>query len=255
MLIDTHAHLTDERLDAKEILASMEQDGLFRIITVGYDRASSLDGFAIAEADPRVFCTLGVHPSNTDDASVDLYARFLELSRHEKVVAIGEIGLDYHYDDTDKPTQAREFLNQLALAAAADLPVSIHLRDADADMLRILKDNRHKLKAGGVMHCFSGSLETALEYIKMGFYISFSGSITFKNAKYAPDVAKNIPIERILIETDCPYLAPEPFRGRQNYPKYVRYVCEKIAALLHKPTEEIAELTSQNAYAAFKKLR
>ena len=255
MLIDTHAHLTDVRLNKDEVLASMSGDGLDRIITVGYDTESSLGGLTIAKADSRIFCTLGFHPSNTTEASQDGYARFLELSKHEKVVAIGEIGLDYHYEDTDKPTQIREFLNQLDLVSQAELPVVIHLRDAYEDMLRTVKENRHKLKKGGVMHCFSGSLETALEYIRLGFFISFSGSVTFKNAKNAPEVAREIPQNRILIETDCPYLAPEPFRGRQNYPKYVRYVCEKIAEIRGISVEETQELTTRNAYEAFGKLK
>jgi len=253
-MIDTHAHLTDTRLDAKEILASMERDGLSRLITVGYDRASSLGGFKIAQSDGRVFCTLGFHPSNTDEAGADEYARFLELSRDPKVVGVGEIGLDYHYPDTDKPTQLRELLNQLDLVKAADLPVVVHMRDADADMFNIIKDNLHKLPKRGVMHCFSGSLESALEYIKLGFYISFSGSVTFKNARVAPVVAQGIPLERILIETDCPYLAPEPFRGRLNYPKYVRYVCEKLAELRGMSAGEMEEITMRNAYALFGKL-
>ncbi|MCL2796533.1 MAG: TatD family hydrolase [Firmicutes bacterium] len=254
-MIDTHAHLTDPRLDAAEILGAMEADGLSRIITVGYDRFASYEGFKIAQSHAHVFCTLGFHPSNTDEANADEYARILELSRNPKVVGIGEIGLDYHYDDTDKPVQLREFLNQLDLVKSADLPVVIHMRDADADMFSIIKDNLHKLPKRGVMHCFSGSLESALEYIKLGFYISFSGAITFKNARVAPSVAQGIPQERILIETDCPYLAPEPFRGRQNYPKYVRYVCERIAVLRGVSAEEMEEITTRNAYAAFDKLR
>ena len=254
MLIDTHAHLTDPRLNADGILADMEQDGLARIITVGYNKESSLGGFAIAQKDKRIFCTLGFHPSNTTEVLLGDYAAFLKLSGNEKVVGIGEIGLDYHYEDTDQQTQKRELLAQLELVHAADLPVVIHLREADEDMFRIVKDNLDKLPRRGVMHCFSGSLESALAYVKMGFYISFSGSITFKNAKKFPEIIKNLPLDRILIETDCPYLAPDPLRGQLNYPKYVKYQAAKIAEFRGITAEEVESITYRNAFNLFTKL-
>ncbi len=254
-LVDTHAHLTDPRLDVREIIASMDADGLDRIITVGYNMETSAGGLAIAKTDPRVFCCLGFHPSNAHEVKDGDYDKLLAFSKDEKVVAIGEIGLDYHYDDTDKPVQRAALLRQLDLVKAADLPAVFHLRDAEGDMNALIAENRGKLPRGGVMHCFSGSLETARFYADLGFYISFSGSVTFKNAKKFSEIVRGLPLDRILIETDCPYLAPEPFRGRLNYPKYVRYQAERIAEILGKTFEEVAALTAKNAYGCFEKLK
>ncbi|MCL2061204.1 MAG: TatD family hydrolase [Firmicutes bacterium] len=254
MLIDTHAHLTDARLNHKQILADMQADGLSRIITVGYNKETSLNGYAIAQTDERVFCSLGFHPSNTGEAASADYDAFLKLAACKKVVAIGETGLDYHYDNTDKSMQAQHFIRQLELAQAADLPVIIHLRDAHEDLHRILAQHAHQLTRHGVMHCFSGSAETLKQYTDLGFYISFSGCITFSNAKKYPDIIKACPIERLLIETDCPYLSPEPFRGQTNYPKNVRYTAQKIADVLNLPLDEIAQITSRNAHSLFYKL-
>ena len=172
-----------------------------------------------------------------------------------KGVAVGEIGLDYHYEDTDEAAQKRAFCAQLELAEALCLPVIIHSRDAAADTLRILKDNRAKLRAGGVMHCFSGSPETAKEYLKLGLYISFAGPVTFKNARRLDEVAKIVPPERILAETDSPYLAPEPFRGTLNTPKNVVQVYEKLAQLRGEETEALALRIKQNAKTLFYKIR
>lgn len=254
MLIDTHAHLTDERIDCKQVIADMKADGLDRIITVGYNMESSVGSYDIAQTDDRVFCALGIHPSNTNEVKDGDYDKLLELSKNKKVVAIGEIGLDYHYDDTDKVKQQKEFLAQMDLVKSANLPVAIHLRDAYQDMYNLIKANKDKFSKGGVMHCFSGSKETALQYIDMGFYISFSGTITFKNAKSYPDIIKAIPRDRILIETDCPYLAPTPFRGQLNYPKYVSYQAERIGDILLESPEKIKEITYQNAFRLFDKL-
>lgn len=256
MLIDTHAHLTDERYDdvEKNIIGQMAADGLDRIVSVGYNYASSMGSFELSQKHDNIYCALGFHPSNTGEVTADAYDEILKLSNNKKVVAIGEIGLDYHYDDTDKPTQKRELLAQLELVKAANLPVMFHLRDAYEDMLKIVKENMDKMPNGGVMHCFSGSLETAREYVKLGFYISFSGTITFKNAKSYPDIIKSIPRDKILIETDCPYLAPTPFRGQTNYPKYVRYQAERIAEILGLSYEEVEEFTGKNAMTLYPKL-
>ncbi len=257
MLIDTHAHLTDERYgDAYEsIISQMQADGLDKVVSVGYNYDSSIGSYNLAQKHDNVYCALGFHPSNTGEVTDGVYDEILKLSKNKKVVAIGEIGLDYHYDDTDKVVQKRELLAQLDLVKASNLPVAFHLRDAYEDMLNIVKDNLDKMPNRGVMHCFSGSLETAREYIKLGFYISFSGTITFKNAKSYPDIIKSVPRDKILIETDCPYLAPTPHRGETNYPKYVRYQAQRIADILGLDYQEVEDFTAKNALALFPKLK
>jgi TatD DNase family protein len=258
MLIDTHAHLTDPRVDYKTVLAGMETDGLSRIITVGYNLGSSLGGLEIAKtagSGGKVFCALGFHPSNTGEVKSRDYDNFLKLSKDEKVAAIGEIGLDYHYPDTDKACQQKELLAQLELVKNASLPAIFHLREADADFYSLIKNNLSMLPKGAVMHCFSGSRDTAVQYVKLGFYISFSGTVTFSNAAKFPEIIRAVPRDKILIETDCPYLAPEPFRGKTNYPKYVRLTAEFIAKTLSLTFEEAAGLTAKNAFTCFDKLR
>ena len=204
---------------------------------------------------PALYFAAGFHPSNLQDYQTGDEERLASLLQSPKGVAVGEIGLDYHYEDTDEAAQKRAFCAQLELAEALSLPVIIHSRDAAADTLRILKDNRAKLRAGGVMHCFSGSPETAKEYLKLGLYISFAGPVTFKNARRLDEVAKIVPPERILAETDSPYLAPEPFRGTLNTPKNVVQVYEKLAPLRGEETEALALRIKQNAKTLFYKIR
>jgi len=254
MLIDTHAHLTDKRVEYKNVIANMQQDRLARIITVGYNYANSVEGLKIAESDGRIFCTLGIHPNDSKGFESSQIDAFLKLSTNPKVVAIGEIGLDYHYPDTDKKQQHKVLLAQLELAKAADLPVAIHMRDADEDMQKVLRDNQDKIPRGGVMHCYSGSLESAKIYIDLGLYVSFSGSITFNNAKKYPDIIKNLPLDKILIETDCPYLTPQAHRGQTNYPKYVAYQAKAIAEFRGVSVEEIEKATYDNAFRLFGKM-
>ena len=206
-------------------------------------------------AAPALYFAAGFHPSNLQDYQTGDEERLASLLQSPKGVAVGEIGLDYHYEDTDEAAQKRAFCAQLELAEALSLPVIIHSRDAAADTLRILKDNRAKLRAGGVMHCFSGSPETAKEYLKLGLYISFAGPVTFKNARRLDEVAKIVPPERILAETDSPYLAPEPFRGTLNTPKNVVQVYEKLAQLRGEETEALALRIKQNAKTLFYKIR
>ena len=206
-------------------------------------------------AAPALYFAAGFHPSNLQDYQKGDEERLASLLQSPKGVAVGEIGLDYHYEDTDEAAQKRAFCAQLELAEALSLPVIIHSRDAAADTLRILKDNRAKLRAGGVMHCFSGSPETAKEYLKLGLYISFAGPVTFKNARRLDEVAKIVPPERILAETDSPYLAPEPFRGTLNTPKNVVQVYEKLAQLRGEELFALAARIKQNAKTLFYKLR
>ena len=206
-------------------------------------------------AAPALYFAAGFHPSNLQDYQTGDEERLASLLQSPKGVAVGEIGLDYHYEDTDEAAQKRAFCAQLELAEALCLPVIIHSRDAAADTLRILKDNRAKLRAGGVMHCFSGSPETAKEYLKLGLYISFAGPVTFKNARRLDEVAKMVPPERILAETDSPYLAPEPFRGTLNTPKNVVQVYEKLAQLRGEEVFALAARIHENAKTLFYKIR
>lgn len=256
MLIDTHAHLTDERYGgAEKIIADMPDDGLERIITVGFDLDSSKKCVEIAEHNEAVYCAVGVHPSDTQKLTADPCDELTALSKSPKCVAIGEIGLDYFYPDTDRKVQNYWLDRQFELVQNCGLPVCFHVRDAYEDMFAAVKRNYAKIKNGAVLHCFSGSLETALSYIDMGFYISFSGSITFKNAKKFYDIIPALPLERILIETDSPYLTPHPHRGETNYPKMVRYQAEKIAEIRDMDYAEVERITTDNAYGIFKKMK
>lgn len=255
MLIDTHAHLTDERVGAEEIISAMPADGLDRIITVGYDLESSRKCVAIAEAHEAVYCAVGVHPSDSQRLNADPVDALIALSKSPKCVAIGEIGLDYFYPDTDRKKQIYWLERQLCAAEETGLPVCFHVRDAYEDMDKVLARGMSKLKGGAVMHCFSGSAETAEKYVEAGFYISFSGSITFKNAKKFYDIIPRVPRDRILVETDSPYLTPHPYRGTLNSPKNVRLVAEKVAEVLGITAEEVIKFTADNARRAFPKLK
>lgn len=257
MLIDTHCHLTDPRYNGgQDIIDSMESDGLEKLITVAYDIPSSFACADIADKNANVYATAGIHPSDACkmDKNYDPILDLRNLLKREKVVALGEIGLDYHWDD-DKDVQKYWLYRQLEVLGETDLPVSFHVRDSYEDMLSIVKENRTNIKNGGVMHCFSGSYETAKIYVDMGFYISFAGPITFKNNNKAEHIIKNLPLERILIETDSPYLTPVPFRGQLNRPAYVKYQAQKIAQLLNKDEQEIIDITTNNAYALFTKMK
>ena len=225
------------------------------VIDVGWNCDSSALAAKQAEKYPQLYFAAGFHPSNLSDFREGDYERIAALLASPKGVAVGEIGLDYHYDGTDEAAQKRAFAAQLELAYALKLPFCVHSRDAAADTLRILKDNRGKLAYGGVMHCFSGSPETAKEYLKLGLYISFAGPVTFKNARRLDEAAKIVPKERILAETDSPYLAPEPYRGTLNTPKNVVKVYEKLASLRGEPLEELAENIWHNAHELFPKLK
>ena len=255
MLIDTHAHLTDpEYHGAREIIDSMALDGLEKIVAVSFNEFTSAYSVKIAEQNEDVYAAVGVHPSEALDAGEGYLGTLEALAAHPKCVAIGEIGLDYHYEDTNKPAQHRVLLEQLELIKKVKLPAIFHVRDSYGDFYDVIRAHRDCLVSGAIMHCFSGSKETALQYIDMGFYISFSGSITFKNSK-AAEIISALPLDRILVETDCPYLAPTPFRGKVNYPAYVKYQAEKIAEVKGMSFEEIANITTENAYRAFSKMK
>lgn len=256
MLIDSHAHLNDERLigEADKIIQSMAEDNLQAIINVGYDYASSKISVELAEKYEAIFAAVGIHPHDAKTANREIYDYFQSVSQHKKVIAIGEIGLDFYYDHSPRDVQQRVFLEQLELAYSLKLPAVIHLRDAYQLMHSLLKENKRLLQYGAVLHCYSGSKEMLKEFAKMDLYFSYGGAITFKNAKDKPDIVRATPFERMLLETDCPYMTPNPYRGKINYPKYVNLVAQKVADYTLKNIQEIEEITTKNAYDLFKKL-
>lgn len=249
-IFDTHAHYDDVAFDSDrdELLASMPKNNVKYIINQGTDVETSRFSVSLSEKYPYIYAAVGIHPEDVDKKESVNDIR--ELAKHKKVVAIGEIGLDYHYDNTNKELQLNYFKEQLGLANDVDLPVVIHDRDAHKDTLDTLKSI--KIKNTGVIHCFSGSLEMAKELIKLGYYLGFDGPITFKNAKTAIDVLQYTPVDRILIETDSPYLTPVPFRGKRNNSMYLVHVINKIAEIKGLLPEEIAKATMDNAKTLFK---
>ncbi len=251
-LFDTHAHLNDEQFapDLDAVFERMAAARVTRVVCVAYDLASSEGTAAMAASRPGVVASVGVHPHDAADVPPGYLDRLAELARRPGVVALGEMGLDYYRDLSPRPVQQRVFREQLALVRQLQMPVIIHARNAFGDLLDILRRDGIS-SAGGVMHCFSGSWEVARECMDMGFYISLAGPVTFKNASKLKDIAARVPAERLLVETDCPYLAPEPFRGRRNEPAYVRYVAEHIAELRNVPAEELARVTTANAKRLF----
>lgn len=249
-LIDTHCHLYEPDYDAirEELISKLQKNGVSKLICVGCNIKTTEQSIALAEKYDFIFAEAGFHPCDTADITDEMWERMTELSAHPKVRAIGEIGLDYHWDSSPREKQKYWFAKQIDFANSVNLPVVIHSRDATADTLEILK--AHKPKKG-VFHCFSGSVETLREIICMGLSISLGGVVTFKNAKNAAECAKAVPLDRFMLETDCPYLAPEPFRGKLNRPDYTLYVAQKIAALRGMDTQEIINITRKNAELMF----
>lgn len=251
MFIDVHAHLNDKKFEnIDDIITNAEQAGVEKIITAGYDITSSIEGLEIANKHTGVFATVGIHPENTDDVEENYLDKLKELCKDKKVVAIGEIGLDYHFRSDNKDLQKKILIEQIALANELNLPVVLHCRDAIGDMMTLLQE--HRLKRESLLHCYSGSIESAREFMKLGFSFSFGGVVTFKNASNVINVISNLPLEKIMIETDCPYMAPVPFRGKMNEPKFIPYIAEKIAEIKSLSIEEIAEKTTKNAEKMFK---
>jgi len=249
MLIDTHAHL--EMLeDIPQVIERARDTGIERIVAVSSDLISSNKTVEIAEDFPMVFTAVGIHPHEASSFDEEVLSQIEDLCNEQKVVAIGETGLDYHYMHSPRDIQINSFRRHIELAKKLDLPLIIHVREAHDDVLKILKEE-NAWETMGVIHSFTGDYETAKKYIDEGFYISFSGILTFKNAEDIRQAAKKIPIERILIETDSPYLAPIPFRGKRNEPSYIKYVAEKIAELRGISSEKIEEETTANAKNLF----
>lgn len=246
MLYDSHAHYDDRQFDPDrdEVIRAAHESGVEFINNIASDMKSSRESIALAEKFDFVYATVGVHPGEVSGMTEQDIETLKTLAGHKKVVAIGEIGLDYHYDDTSEDEQKMWLPPQLRLAKELNLPAVIHDRESRGECLRILKEEKTE-KA--VIHCFSGSAETAKEFLKMGFHISFTGVITFKNARKAIEALKVIPMDHLMIETDCPYMAPEPFRGKRNHSGYVSRVAEKIAEVKGLSYEEVAQITTQNA--------
>ena len=252
MLIDSHAHIDDDRFDAdrEAVLSRARAAGVDLIVNIGADMASSARSVALAEQYPQVYATVGMHPHDAKDMREQDYQQLVRWAAQPKVVAIGEIGLDYHYDLSPRPVQQEVFLRQLDIARQTGKPFVVHEREAHADTFEIIRSAAKGLE--GVFHCFSGSIETARQYLKLGFYISIAGPVTFPKSAKTKEVARYVPLDRLLVETDSPYLTPQAFRGRRNEPAYVRLVAEEIAALRELPLEELARATSENACRLFR---
>ncbi len=248
MIFDTHAHYDDEQfdIDRDELLASMREAGIGNIVDVGASMASSKRALELAHEYDFIYAAVGVHPSEVEEMDESSIEQLRELSRDKKCVAIGEIGLDYHWPDPAPELQKEWFVRQLALAREEKLPVIIHSRDAAADTLDIMH-SEHAEDIGGVVHCFSYSKEVAAECVKMGFYIGIGGVLTFKNARKMVEVVEQTPMDKIILETDCPYLAPEPFRGKRNNSLYLPYVVTKMAEVKGISAEEVIRITEENA--------
>lgn len=253
MLIDSHAHIDDQKFneDREVILENARAAGIEFIINPGADEASSYRAVEMSEKYPMVYATVGIHPHDAKDYEPQKHDALLkEWAKKEKVVAIGEIGLDYHYDYSPRDIQQEVFIRQLIIAKEVKLPIVIHNRESMEDMVRILKEY-FTPEYGGIMHSYSGSVEMAKVFLEMGFYLSISGPLTFSNARKLPEVVAMMPLERLLVETDSPYLTPTPHRGKRNEPAYVRFVAAEIARIRGISLEEIEEITTQNAKTVF----
>ena len=252
MLVDSHCHLDFPDLAGRlpEVLARMGEHGVDMALCIGVNLEDFPQVLALAEADHRLYATVGVHPEYTDVEEPD-EARLLALASHPRVVAIGETGLDYYWHKDRPEWQRQRFRTHIRAARRCGKPLVVHTRDSAADTLRVLREEGAG-DVGGVMHCFTENWEIAEEALDLGFHLSFSGIVTFKNAAIVKEVAQKCPLDRLLVETDSPYLAPTPFRGKPNQPAYVRYVAEEIARLRGLSSEEVAQATTDNFFALFR---
>lgn len=249
MLFDTHAHLDDAQFatDVKEVIRrAQEEFGVGYIVNVGYNRETILSTMELVEQYDFIYAAVGWHPHEAASCTEEDLDWIRSLTRHPKVVAIGETGLDYYRNHSPKEKQQEVFRQQIRLAREVNLPIIIHNREADPDILHILEEEKAE-EVGGMMHCFSGNIERMKQYLAFNFLIGLGGIVTFKNAADVQEVAKQVPLDALVVETDCPYLAPHPFRGKRNETGYVRFVAEKIAELRGMKLEELAEQTTNNA--------
>lgn len=247
MLFDSHAHFDDSRfdMDREEVILSLKNYNVGYVMNIGADIKTSEKAIELSRKYNFIYATVGVHPGGIDGMTENDIEKLRCLATdNEKVRAIGEIGLDYHYEGYDREKQMYWFKRQIELAKELDMPIVVHDRDSKGDCMSILKNTGF---SNGVMHCFSGSAETARELVKMGFMISFTGVLTFKNARRAIEACREVPLEKLMIETDCPYMAPEPHRGERNFSGYVEFVARKMAEIKGVSYEELAEITTNNA--------
>ena len=246
MLFDTHAHLDDQAFDAdrSEILDALPTQGLALVMNPGCSLSSSRNADALSRQYDYLYAAVGSHPDAADEVTETVLEQYRQLVQaNPKIKAIGEIGLDYHYEDIPRELQKKAFRAQMKLAEELKLPVIVHERDAHADAMEILDEFP---TVTGVFHCYSGSAEMAKELVKRGWYIGFTGVLTFKNAKKAVEVAKTLPHDRLVLETDCPYMAPEPFRGKRNHPGYLYRMAEQLAQIWDLPVEQVQSITLEN---------
>ena len=248
-IFDSHAHYNDEQfdIDRDTLLASLLEAGIVGIINCGTDVASSAASLEMAEKYPFVYAACGFHPESALEFTDADLSEIEKMLSHEKCVAVGEIGLEYHYDFVPKDVQIAVFEKHLQLAVKHDMPVIVHDREAHADTMDLLK----KYKPKGVLHCYSGSTEMAKEVLKLGMYIGLGGAVTFKNAVKPVEVAQMIPLDRLLLETDCPYMAPVPMRGKRNNSAYIEFVAEKIASVRGISAQELLDITADNTRKLF----
>ena len=257
MIIDSHCHLTDERLllMVDDIVSGLEENGLESVITVGYDLPSSVLGVDIAKKYKNVYAMVGMHPHDSRLMTSEIFDTFKDLATCDKVVAIGEIGLDYYYDLSPRDVQQKVFEEQIELAHSLKLPIALHVRDAYHDTEKILECNRHLLTNGVLLHCYSGSSEMVKIFSKYDCYFAFGGPITFKNAVHNIEALKQVPLDRLLFETDAPYMTPVPFRGKTNEPKYTALVVEKASEVLGIDKNLLIEKTNKNTKTLFYKMK
>lgn len=251
MIFNTHTHLNSKELYEihEELIKNAEECNVKKLVIVGFDLESSKKAIEIAEKHENIYASVGICPTEIRSDSIIEYDEYEKLLNNEKVVAIGEVGLDYYYDTTDKEKQTECFVKFIELANKYNLPIIIHSRDSLLDTLNILKENEVKKK--GIMHCYSGSAEAAMSFIKLGYYISLAGPVTFKNARVPKEVAEKVSLNNLLVETDDPYLTPHPYRGKRNEPKNVTLVVDEIAKIKNIPYEEVATVTYNNALKVF----
>ena len=254
MIIDTHAHYDDERFDEDrdELLLSMREKGVEAIVNASASLKGCYDSLALAEKYDFMYFLAGIHPSDALDLEIDgNFDKIRRMAMHDKCVAVGEIGLDYYWDEPERSIQKKWFEAQLNLANEINKPINVHSRDAYADTMDIIKSTK-AYENGGIIHCFSYGVECAREFLDMGFMLGIGGVLTFKNGKKLKEVVEYAPLDQLVLETDCPYLSPEPFRGKRNHSGNIKYVAEKLAEIKNISVEEVIRSTRENAFRVYK---
>lgn len=251
-LVDSHAHLDGNKFagDLHETIERAAENGIGHILTVGCDLVSSRASIAIAEQYPNIYASIGVHPHDAEEIDEQTLAEMKELLNHPKAVALGEIGLDFFRDHCPRDIQRQAFREQIRLARELGKPVIVHDRDAHEETIAILTEEKAD-EVGGVLHCFSGDLKMAQQCLDLGFYLSFPGTITYPKNEELREIVRQVSIERMLVETDCPYLSPQKFRGKRNEPAYVRFTAEKVAEIKGQSIDDVARITSRNCFELF----